>query len=349
MTQPRDNMRHFISRFYRTFYSRSSGELGFRSDGVVSLQSAALWTRKPEHLLNNCFSSYNQIFTMCTTRWSGPRLVIDTDVGTDDALALILCVAAERRGDAEILGVTCVHGNTDLPNVCVNTLKMLHTLRRLDPFGCCPSQNIHLESYAELGHLRKGCILTRADCKQACGVEEGERCPYSYNGILLSPPSSSVHQDKRVGGTFQQLVFAKTKELVAHSSSQVVRGPYSYNGILLPPPYSCVHPDKRVGGTFHHVTTRSTTSSLRPWIDKNMDCKSEKSSTASRDNQEYSPPGAYTKDHGDCGVRFTTFSRDNRIRGHPTLFAVNMDDAFCGISTQSSWPSLYDLDFSKVV
>nr|CAD7266668.1 unnamed protein product [Timema shepardi] len=72
------------------------------------------------------------IFTMCTTRRRCPRLVIDTDVGTDDALALILCVAAERRGDAEILGVTCVHGNTDLPNVCVNTLKMLHTLRRLD-------------------------------------------------------------------------------------------------------------------------------------------------------------------------------------------------------------------------
>nr|CAD7594818.1 unnamed protein product [Timema genevievae] len=72
------------------------------------------------------------LFTMCTTRLNGPRLVIDTDVGTDDALALILCVAAERRGDAEILGVTCVHGNTDLPNVCVNTLKTLHTLQRLD-------------------------------------------------------------------------------------------------------------------------------------------------------------------------------------------------------------------------
>nr|CAD7570842.1 unnamed protein product [Timema californicum] len=78
------------------------------------------------------------------------------------------------------------------------------------------------------------------------------------------------------------------------------------------------------------------------------DCKSEKSSTASRDKQEYSPPGAYTKDHGDCGVRFSTFSRDNRIRGRPTLFAVNMDDAFCGTSIQSSWPSLYNLDFSKV-
>nr|CAD7257177.1 unnamed protein product [Timema shepardi] len=65
-----------------------------------------------------------------------------------------------------------------------------------------------------------------------------------------------------------------------------------------------------------------------------------------RYNREYSP-GTYTKDHGDCGVRFTTFSRDNRIMGHPTLLAMNMDDRFCGISIQSSPPSLYDLDSSK--
>nr|CAD7263052.1 unnamed protein product [Timema shepardi] len=78
------------------------------------------------------------------------------------------------------------------------------------------------------------------------------------------------------------------------------------------------------------------------------DFKSEKSSTASIDNQEFSP-GAYTKDHGDCGVRFTTFSRDNRIMGHPTLLTVNMDDGFCGISIQSSPPSLYDLDLRPAI
>nr|CAD7454829.1 unnamed protein product [Timema tahoe] len=130
-------MRPFISCFYRAFYSRLSGKWCARSDGALGLQSAALWARKPEHFLRNCVSFYSQLFTMCTTRLSGPRLVIDTDVGTDDALALILCVAAERRGDAEILGVTCVHGNTDLPNVCVNTLKTLHTLRRLDVSITC--------------------------------------------------------------------------------------------------------------------------------------------------------------------------------------------------------------------
>nr|CAD7202039.1 unnamed protein product [Timema douglasi] len=100
----------------------SEQNVGIVYDGLPVMAGSGLKSR----------SDVLRIFTMCTTRSSGPRLVIDTDVGTDDALALILCVAAERRGDVEILGVTCVHGNTDLPNVCVNTLKVLHTLRRLD-------------------------------------------------------------------------------------------------------------------------------------------------------------------------------------------------------------------------
>lgn len=60
------------------------------------------------------------------------KLVIDTDVGSDDALAIILCCAAQKKGDADIWGITCVHGNTSLDNVCANTLKTLQTLRRLD-------------------------------------------------------------------------------------------------------------------------------------------------------------------------------------------------------------------------
>ncbi|PNF39343.1 hypothetical protein B7P43_G01510 [Cryptotermes secundus] len=60
------------------------------------------------------------------------NLVIDTDVGSDDAMAIILCSAAQRKGDANIWGITCVHGNTSLQNVCANTLKTLHTLGRLD-------------------------------------------------------------------------------------------------------------------------------------------------------------------------------------------------------------------------
>ncbi|KAJ9577029.1 hypothetical protein L9F63_006377, partial [Diploptera punctata] len=59
-------------------------------------------------------------------------LVIDTDVGSDDAMAIILCIAAHRRQEVRVIGITCVHGNTGLDNVCANTLKTLHTLRSLD-------------------------------------------------------------------------------------------------------------------------------------------------------------------------------------------------------------------------
>jgi inosine-uridine nucleoside N-ribohydrolase len=57
------------------------------------------------------------------------NLVIDTDVGTDDAIAIILCCAAQKKGDADIRGITCVHGN---PNVCAKALKTLNTMGRLD-------------------------------------------------------------------------------------------------------------------------------------------------------------------------------------------------------------------------
>lgn len=60
------------------------------------------------------------------------NLVIDTDVGSDDATAIILCCAAQKKGEAVIHGITCVHGNTTLSNVCANTLKTLHTVGRLD-------------------------------------------------------------------------------------------------------------------------------------------------------------------------------------------------------------------------
>ncbi|PSN30983.1 hypothetical protein C0J52_26845 [Blattella germanica] len=63
---------------------------------------------------------------------AGKKIVIDTDVGSDDAMAIILCVAAQRKQKVQIVGITCVHGNTGLHNVCANTLKTLHTLRSLD-------------------------------------------------------------------------------------------------------------------------------------------------------------------------------------------------------------------------
>ena len=56
------------------------------------------------------------------------RLVlIDTDAGIDDCLALFLAAAAHKDPEIpfKIVGITCVNGNTDVDNVCKNVLRTL--------------------------------------------------------------------------------------------------------------------------------------------------------------------------------------------------------------------------------
>ncbi len=50
------------------------------------------------------------------------RILLDVDTGTDDALALLFAVA---HPDLEILGISCVAGNSSLAQVIVNTQKVL--------------------------------------------------------------------------------------------------------------------------------------------------------------------------------------------------------------------------------
>ncbi|KAM3928493.1 pyrimidine-specific ribonucleoside hydrolase RihA-like [Leptodactylus fuscus] len=56
-------------------------------------------------------------------------LLIDVDCGTDDAQAIMMAIAAPN---VEILGITCVGGNTQLDNVCKNVLRVLKLCDRLD-------------------------------------------------------------------------------------------------------------------------------------------------------------------------------------------------------------------------
>lgn len=57
------------------------------------------------------------------------KVVMDVDCGVDDAQAIMLVLAAPK---AELLGITCVHGNTDVEQVCKNTLRVLEACKRLD-------------------------------------------------------------------------------------------------------------------------------------------------------------------------------------------------------------------------
>ncbi|XP_051938239.1 inosine-uridine preferring nucleoside hydrolase [Hippocampus zosterae] len=57
------------------------------------------------------------------------KLLVDVDCGLDDAQAIMLALAAPN---VDLLGVTCVHGNTTLENVCRNILRVLQACNRLD-------------------------------------------------------------------------------------------------------------------------------------------------------------------------------------------------------------------------
>lgn len=59
------------------------------------------------------------------------KLVIDTDAGGDDAVAILLALAALPE-DMQVIAVTCVYGNTDLDNVEKNVLKILTVAERSD-------------------------------------------------------------------------------------------------------------------------------------------------------------------------------------------------------------------------
>ncbi len=57
------------------------------------------------------------------------KLILDVDTGVDDAMGIMLALAAP---DVEVLAITCCQGNTPLENVLKNTLRVLKECNRLD-------------------------------------------------------------------------------------------------------------------------------------------------------------------------------------------------------------------------
>lgn len=56
------------------------------------------------------------------------KLLIDVDCGVDDAQAIMIALAA----NVQVLGITCVYGNTVVENVCKNVLRVLQVCGRLE-------------------------------------------------------------------------------------------------------------------------------------------------------------------------------------------------------------------------
>ncbi|XP_028846968.1 inosine-uridine preferring nucleoside hydrolase isoform X2 [Denticeps clupeoides] len=57
------------------------------------------------------------------------KLLLDVDCGVDDAQAIMMALAAP---DVQVLGITCVKGNTSVENVCRNVLRVLQVCQGLE-------------------------------------------------------------------------------------------------------------------------------------------------------------------------------------------------------------------------
>ena len=63
-----------------------------------------------------------------TSKGTKRKCVIDTDAGTDDAQAISIALASP---DVEVVGITTVHGNTNVGQVCINVLRLLRLMDKL--------------------------------------------------------------------------------------------------------------------------------------------------------------------------------------------------------------------------
>lgn len=55
-------------------------------------------------------------------------VILDTDMGLDDAWALVMLLALVRTTKVKVLAVTCSFGNTDLDKALSNTIRTLDAM-----------------------------------------------------------------------------------------------------------------------------------------------------------------------------------------------------------------------------
>lgn len=64
------------------------------------------------------------------------KVIIDTDAGVDDALAVFMALEAHKRKEIEVIAITTVNGNTSVQNVNKNVQRILHTVNMQEVRYC---------------------------------------------------------------------------------------------------------------------------------------------------------------------------------------------------------------------
>lgn len=114
---------------YHTESSSATGRFGFFLFFLNAFSFVLSSSQIP--VLNGRISIWLTVWTsgFLSGSMMKKKLLVDVDCGVDDAQAIMLALAAPT---VKLLGITCVHGNTTVENVCKNTLRVLQACNRLE-------------------------------------------------------------------------------------------------------------------------------------------------------------------------------------------------------------------------
>ena len=105
------------------------------------------------------------------------KVIVDTDPGIDDAVALGMLLT---RKDVEILAITCVNGNLSVDQTTINALKILEAFDRKDVSVFKGADNPLLGNY-------KIFVFTNNQTVFIVNMNKNQKVPSSY---LISTRSS---------------------------------------------------------------------------------------------------------------------------------------------------------------
>ena len=71
------------------------------------------------------------------------KVIIDTDPGIDDAMAIMIALKEHKKGNIDIIAITLVNGNSSTDNAQVNILRVLEVFElqnevRIVTLEICP-------------------------------------------------------------------------------------------------------------------------------------------------------------------------------------------------------------------
>jgi len=149
------------------------------------------------------------------------KIILDCDPGHDDAVAIMLAAASE---ELEILGITCVGGNTILNNTVNNTLKICSLLQREDIkiYAGCDKPLIYDLVTATHVHGKSGLDIEGENIKISNHYEVNtlhavdfiiETCHNQNEKIILCPTgpltniASALQKDPSIKNNIKEIVF----------------------------------------------------------------------------------------------------------------------------------------------